>query len=175
MEFNTLVKAELYPILQKYGFDISKEYKNIVRFQSTKIEINIVFNNYEKSNYISIGRKNEILYPLSNNAIRIIFNSDLHIELVTSEIFVQNLSVIFQQKEGIEILKGNINYLVEFIEKEINDYNLKIMHRQTLEIASKAWARNDYKAFIKSMDEIDIEKVSKSYQLKYQIAKQKLY
>ena len=44
----------------------------------------------------------------------------------------------------------------------------------SIDTASKAWEKNDYKAFIKSMDEIDIEKVPQSYQLKYKIAKQKL-
>lgn len=174
MEYNTLVRTSLFPILKKYGFDIAEEFKNIVRFQSSVMKVNVVFNDYEKSNFIEIGRKNEVLYPLSNNAIRIIFNSELHIEQVTPEIFVENLSVIFQQKEGIEILKGNIKHLVEFIEKESNDYTFELVQRQTLETASKAWEKNDYKAFIKSIDEIDIEKVPQSYQLKYKIAKQKL-
>jgi hypothetical protein len=174
MEFNTLVKTQLFPILQKYGFDIAEEFKNIVRFQSSVMKVNIAFNDYEKSNFIEIGRQNEVLYPLNDNAIKIIFNSELHIEQVTPEIFVQNLSIIFQQKEGVEILNGDIKHLVEFIEKESNDYTFELVQRQTLEAASKAWERNDYKAFIKSIDEIDIEKVPQSYQLKYKIAKQKL-
>jgi hypothetical protein len=174
MEYNTLVRTSFFPILKNFGFDIAKEFKNIICFQSSVMKVNVVFNEYEKSNFIEIGRQNEVLYPLSNNAIRSIFNSVLSIEQVTPEIFVENLSVIFRQKEGVEILKGNIKHLVEFIEKESNDYTLELVQRQTLETASKAWEKNDYKAFIKSIDEIDIEKVPQSYQLKYKIAKQKL-
>ena len=174
MEFNKLIRISLLPILNKYEFDIAEEFKNIVRFQSSVMKVNVGFNKYEKSNFIEIGRKNEQLYPLNNNTIRIFFNSELPIEQVTPKIFVENLSVVFQQKEGIEILKGNIKLLVEFIEKEIHDYNSEFMQRQTLETASKAWEKGDYKAFVKSIDEIDIEKVSKSYQLKYKIAKRKL-
>jgi hypothetical protein len=174
MEFNILVKTQLFPILQKYGFDIAEEFKNIIRFQSSAMKVNVAFNDYEKSNFIEIGRQNEVLHPLNDNAIKIIFNSELHIEQVTPEIFVQNLSIIFQQKEGVEILNGDIKHLVEFIEKESNDYTFELVQQQTLETASRAWERNDYKAFIKSIDEIDIEKAPQSYQLKYKIAKQKL-
>lgn len=174
MEYNTLVRTSLFPILNKYGFDIAEEFKNIVRFKSSKIEINIVFNDFENSNYISIGKQNEVLYPLNDNAIRIIFNSELHIEQVPPEVFVQNLSIIFQQKEGIEILNGKIEPFIAFKLVEINDYNVALIQRQILETASKAWKMNDYKAFVKSIDEIDIEKIPQSYQLKYKIAKRKL-
>lgn len=174
MEYNTLVRISLFPILKKYGFDIAEEFKNIVRFQSSVMKVNVVFNEYENSNFIEIGRKNEVLYPLSNYAIRIIFNSELSIEQVTPENFVENLSFIFQQKEGVKILKGNTKNLVEFIEKESNNYTLELVKRQTLETASKTWEKKDYKAFIKSIDEIGVEKVPQSYQLKYKIAKQKL-
>jgi len=46
--------------------------------------------------------------------------------------------------------------------------------QQTLETASTAWKNNDYKAYIKCINEIGIEKVPKSYQLKFKIAKEKL-
>ena len=174
MEFNVLVKTQLFPILNKYGFDIIEEFKNIVCFQSSVMKVNVVFNDCEKSNFVEIGKQNEVLHPLNDNAIRVIFNSDLHIEKVTPEIFVQNLSVIFQQKKGIEILNGNTNHLVEFIEKESNDYTFELLKRQTLETALKAWEMNDYRAFIKSIDEMDIEKLPQSFQLKYKISKQKL-
>lgn len=174
MEFNTLVKTQLFPILQKYGFDIAEEFKNIIRFQSSAMKVNVAFDDYEKSNFIEIGRQNEVLHPLNDNVIKIIFNSELNIEQVTPEIFVQNLSIIFQQKEGVEILNGDIKHLVEFIEKESNDYTFELVQQQTLEAASRAWERNDYKAFLKSIDEIDVEKAPQSYQLKYKIANQKL-
>lgn len=174
MKFNKLVNTKLSPILKQYGFEVIEDFRNIIRFQSSLIKINIVFNDYEKANFIEVGKPNEILYPLNDSVIKNVFNSDLPIEQVTSEIFVHNISIIFQQKEGIELLNGDIKKLIEFAEEESNDYTFRLLQKQALETASKAWEMNDYKAFIKSMDEIDIEKVPQSYQIKYKIAKQKL-
>ena len=42
MEYNTLVRTSLFPILKKYGFDIAEEFKNIVRFQSSVMKVNVV-------------------------------------------------------------------------------------------------------------------------------------
>lgn len=174
MEFNRLVKQQLFPIFQKEGFKILEEFKNIIRFESSTMKVNIVFNDYEKSNYIEIGRRGETLYPLNNNVVRNIFNSKLQIDQVSQEVFVNNLAMIFEQKEGVEILRGNIKYLVKFIEQESNDYTFELVQRQTLQAASKAWENKDYKGFINSIDKMNIEKIPQSYQLKYKIAKEKL-
>lgn len=104
MEFNTLVKTYLSPILQKYGFEIAEEIKNIVRFQSSVMKVNLVFNDYDKSHFVEIGRQGETLYPLNDNAGKELWGSSaLPIEQVTSKVFVQNLSLLFETKEGIEI------------------------------------------------------------------------
>jgi len=173
MEFNTLVKEQLFPILEKVGFKLSEEFKNIIRFESSVLQINIVYNDYEKSNFIELGNKNDILYPLNDSVVKNVFKSELPINQVTPEIFVKNLGLIFESF-GLEILKGNIKNLVEYVEKGSSDYTFELVQRQTLETASKAWEKNNYKAFIKSIDEIGIEKLPKSYQLKYKIAKQKV-
>ncbi|MEY3499017.1 MAG: hypothetical protein RL308_686 [Bacteroidota bacterium] len=174
MEFNTLVKTKLFPILEKYGFGITEEFKNIIRFQSSFIEINIVYNDYEKSCYISIGKKGKSLYELRNNAIRELLNSSLLVEQVVPAVFVQNLSTLFETKEGTALLKGNIDDFVKFKISEDNHYTLELVQHQTLEAALKAWERKDYKGFVESMNEIDFENIPLSYQLKYKIAKQKL-
>ncbi len=174
MEFNKLVKEELLPILQNKGFEVVEELNNIIRFSSSNMEIGIVYNDYERSNFIEIGKRDEILYPLNDNVVKNIFNSELRISQVTPEVFVKNLASLFTQKEGSEILKGNIKHLVKFIEQESSNYTSELIQRQTLETASKAWEKNDYKAFVKSIDEIGIEKIPQSYQLKYKIAKQKI-
>ena len=174
MEFNILVKTQLLPILQKYGFEILEEFKNIIRFQSSVIEINIVYNDYEKSCYISIGKKGKSLYELRNNAVKKLFNSSLSVEQVTPEIFLQNLSLLFETEEGIALLKGNIDDFIKFKKSEDNHYTSELLRKQALEVASRAWEANDYLAFIESIEEIGIRKIPQSYQLKYKIAKQKL-
>lgn len=174
MEFNKLVEEVLLPILQNEGFKVVEELNNIMRFSSSNMEIGIVYNNYERSNFIEIGKRDEILYPLNDNIVKNIFNSELQISQVTPEVFVKNLASLFTQKEGSKILKGSIKHLVKFIEQESSNYTSELIQRQTLETASKAWEKNDYKAFLKSIDEIGIEKIPQSYQLKYKIAKQKI-
>lgn len=174
MEFNTLVKTQLFPILQKYGFEIAEEFKNILRLQSSVIEINIVYNDYEKSCYISIGRKERSLYELRNNAVRELLNSSLSVEQVAPEIFVQNLSLLFETEEGIALLKGHIDDFIKFKISEDNHYTSELMEKQVLEVASKAWEASDYLSFVDSIDKIGFSKIPQSYQLKYKIAKQKL-
>ena len=174
MEFNTLVKTHLLPILQKYGFEIAEELKNIVRFQSSVMKVNLVFNDYDKSHLVELGRQGETLYPLNDSAVKELWGSALSIEQVTSETFVQNLSLLFETKEGAEILKGNVNSLKSVIMLRSEKYTSELMQKQTLEAALRAWEANDYVAFIESLDQIDISKIPQSYQLRYKIAKLKL-
>lgn len=175
MEFNTLVKAHLSPIFQKYGFEIAEEMKNIVRFQSSIMKVNLVFNDYDKSHFLEIGRQGEILYPLNDNVVKELWGSSaLPIEQVTLKTFVQNLSLIFETKEGAEILKGNIGLLKDILNQESEKYTSELMQKQALEAASKAWEAMDYLAFVENINKIEIDKIPQSYQLKYKIAKQKL-
>lgn len=175
MEFNTLVKAQLFPIFQKYGFRIAEEFKNILRFQSSVMKVNLVFNDYDKSHLVELGRQGETLYPLNNNAVKALWGSfALPVEQVTSEIFVQNLFLLFETKEGVEILKGNISLLESAISQQSKNYTSELLLNQELEISAKAWAVNDYAAFVESIDKIGVSKIPQSYQLKYKIAKQKL-
>jgi hypothetical protein len=174
MKFNELVHNLLFPVLLNAGFEVVEELNNIIRFNSHNMEVRIVYNEYEKSNFIEIGRLGEMLYPLNDSVVTNIFNSELQISQVTPVVFVKNLGSLFTQKEGSEILKGNIKHLVKFMEQESSIYTSELIQRQTLETASKAWEKSDYKAFIKSIGEIGIEKLPQSYQLKYNIAKQKV-
>ncbi|GHT75415.1 hypothetical protein AGMMS50262_10650 [Bacteroidia bacterium] len=173
MEFNKLVKTKLFPIFQKYGFVMEEELKNVLQFKSSAVEIRIVYNNYENSCFIAIGRIGDTL-PLDNNAMKNVFNSTLDIERVTSEKFVSNLSLFFETKEGTEILKGNIAPFIKFRIIEANNYTSQLLQEQTLETAAKAWEANDYGTFVKNIDKVGFSKIPQPYQLKYKIAKQKI-
>lgn len=174
MEFNTLVKTYLLPILRKYGFQATEEFRNIVHFQSSNMKVNLVFNDYDKSHLVEIGRQVETLYPLNDNMVKELWGSSaLPIEQVTSKVFVQNLSFLFETKEGIEILKGNVSLLNSIFSQESENYTFELMKKQILEAATKAWDANDYLSFVDSIDKIGISKIPQSYQLKYKIAKQK--
>ena len=174
MEFNRIVLEKLFPVLQKDGFEIVEEFQNILRFESPKMKVNVVYNEYDRSNFIELGKRGETLYQLNDSVIKRVFNSELMIDEVIPEVFVENLNDIFQQKEGAEILKGNINYLVYYIKLECHNYTNKLVQNQILNIASKAWDNKDFRSFVDNIDKIEIEKIPHSFQLKYKIAKQKL-
>ena len=174
MEFNTFVKMQFFPILQKYGFEIVEEFKNILRFQSSIMKVNIVFNEYDKSCFVEIGKLGEILYPLNDNVTKKLFNLSLSLEQVTPEVFVYNLSILFRTEKGVKILEGNVGLLKRIIDQQAKNYTSELIHEQVLESASKAWDANDYIMFVNIIDKIGINNVPYSYQLKYKIAKQKL-
>jgi hypothetical protein len=174
MEFNKLIKTQLFPILQKHGFEIIEEFKNIMRFASYIMKINVVFNECDNSHFVEMGKKNGMLYSLSDNTVKAIFDFELPIEQVTSEEFVKNIAFLFEQQEGIELLKGNIESLVKLVEQEGSYYASGLVQKQALEAALKAWENNDYEAFVGCIRKMDIEKIPQFYQLKYNIAVQKL-
>ena len=90
------------------------------------MKVNIVFNRYDRSFLVEIGKQDNELYPLNDYVVKELFHSSLSIEQVTPEIFVQNLSIIFETKEGAEILKGDISSFIEFKLSEINNYNTEL-------------------------------------------------
>lgn len=174
MEFNTLVKTQLFTILQKYGFEIAEEFKNILRFQSSGIKVNVVFNRYDGAFLVEIGKQDNELYPLNDYVVKELFHSSLSVEQVTPEIFVQNLSAIFCTPEGIELLQGNVKPMKSIAIQQSDNYTSELLLNQGLEVASKAWEAKNYIAFVESINKIGISKIPQSYQLKYKIAKQKL-
>lgn len=174
MEFNALVKTRLFSILQKYDFELVEESKNVLRFQSPILKLNIAFNQYDRSFLVEIGKREDTLYSLNDNVVKEILNSSLSVEQVTPEIFVQNLFTLFSTHEGIELLRGNVKLLKSIMMQQSDNYTFEILLKQALETSKKAWEANDYAAFVYSLDRIGINKLPQSYRLKYEIAKQKL-
>lgn len=174
MEFNTLVKTKLFPILQKHGYIKLEESKNYISFLSAALKINVIYNDRENSNLIQLGHPAVFLYPLNDEAVQAVFHSDLPVERVSSETFVNNLCTLFQQKEGAEILNGHMKELSSFIDQQSHDYTAALLKRQALAAASRAWDRKDYGEFIKCLDKLGLDQVPKSLQLKYKMAKDRL-
>lgn len=118
MNFNELVKEHLFLILQKYGFELTEEMRNILRFQSSDVYVNISYSKFEMRPGISIGRPwgrpGEFVSELTDEKVKKFFHSSLSVDYGTPEGFVQNLSVLFQSEEGDRMLKGG-EYLDEFI------------------------------------------------------------
>lgn len=171
MKFNSFIREQIYHTLQKYDFKIIDISERSVKFQSFTTELNIAYNECDSTLLVEIGKLGEFLYPLNDEAIRKICNSSLPIEQVSLEVFSQNLSKFFQTKGGIKLLKGELNLLVDIVELQSENYTSKLIQEQVLEKALVCWKTNDYKGFMEYIDEIGINNVPKSYQLRYQIAK----
>lgn len=180
MEFNTLVKAQLFPILQKYGFEKADESKNYLKFESDNLVVVICRDERENSNLLYVGKKDSNQYLIDGNIIKRFFISDLEREFKiperTIEDFVNNLFIFFTEA-GYRLLKEESEVLLnikKFIIQQSENYTSELLLEQGLEVASRAWEAKDYTAFVESIDKIGINKIPKSYQLKYKIAKQKL-
>jgi len=174
MEFNILVKNNVFPILKGYGFRISQESENILELESHEIKMNIIYNKYERSFFVEIGKKDNNFYPLSNNAINSILGFSLPIQNVPLTIFIKNLSIFIKEKKGLKILSGDISPLKNFVEKDSLDYTNNLIKEPTLLKVDRAWNNKDYHLFIQYFNELDISKIPQSYLLKYNIAKKKV-
>lgn len=171
MEFNKLVKTYILPFLQKVGFELTGEsLVNVMNFSSSEILVNIAFNEIEKSNFIEIGKKGDVLYPFSDVAVRNILDSELLLDQVPPMEFVTNFISIFEQKKGVELLSGDLNSFIMFSLDRISDFNVQLI-QQTL---AAAWLIKDYKSYIYQFEQIDATKVSQSFLLKYHLAKKNM-
>lgn len=173
MEFNTFVKAQILPILIKYRFDIVEEFENILRFQSPITEIGIVYNVYESACYVSFGNKGGSVYELRNNALKELFNFSLPIDQTTPDIFVKNLCIFLNTHKGAGLMEGNIDAFIKYKTAEDENYTFSLVREQALSTADKAWENRDYAAFVKCIDQFNIDDLPQAYALKYKIAKQK--
>ncbi|RRQ46497.1 hypothetical protein [Chryseobacterium sp. SC28] len=175
MDFNIQIKTQLFPIFQRYGFEIVEEFKNVLRFQSSITKINIVHNPFENSNTIWVGKRGKTdMIEINNNLLILFFNSLLNLDKVSVEVFINNL-VIFFENEGESLLIGNkINDLEKFDLERSKIYTQNLLNQQNINAADKAWQQNDYENFVNIINGLNYEKLPKPYLLKYKIAKQKL-
>ncbi|WP_428897778.1 hypothetical protein Dip518_001571 [Parelusimicrobium proximum] len=174
MNFNAVIKNKVYPIFYEYNFKIYKDEKNCIQLRSSKIEINIAYNILEQSCYLSIGKIGEMHYPLTDNFIKDIFKVNFSVEDLPLLKFIENIVRIFNMPQGVELLKGNIDELREYVEKESHEYTERIIFNQMLYKIDIAWQEKKYVEFIRYLNKLDLDKLPKSYKLKYEIAKKKI-
>lgn len=176
MTFNQLVSYKLRPIFQRGNLQITESSKNYIKFKSDNVVITLNHNERDNSNAFYVGSNEDFLYPIDEYLLKSVFKSNLKINQVTQEMFVNNLAVFFEG-EGEPLLAGN-NYTLEaienFISKEGEEYTTQLVNKQNLNAANKAWEEGNYKDFIKYLNKIDTQKLPASYKLKYKKAIQKM-
>lgn len=176
MEFNQLVSNRLGLIFQKHNLHVIKQFKNHVKLKSDSVIITLNHDERENSNAFYVGSNEDFLYPVDEYVLKSAFNSDLKINHVTQEVFVNNLAIFFEG-EGKPLIAGN-TYALEAVEKYVykegEAYTTQLVDKQNLDAANKAWEEGNYKDFIKYLDKTDRQKLPASYELKYKMAHQKL-
>ena len=176
MDFNKLINERIVPIFELHGFHIAEQFKNYTCFKSDSVEAAFSYNELDRTTLFEIGKLDDFRFPINNNAMNQVFDSNIKIEQQSKEEFVDNV-VLFLHESGDFIFKGNLNKLNQFrkfVEKESDTYTTQLFKRQNLSAANQAWDNGNYKEFIKLIEAINIDSIEPSYKLKYKIAKQKL-
>ena len=176
MEFNQLVLKRLGLIFQKHDLHIIEQFPNYMKLKSNNVVVTLNHDERENSNALYVGFNEDFLYPVDEYVLKCAFNSDLKINHVTQEEFVNNLAKIFEG-EGEPLIEGNafaLEAVEKYVYKEGEAYTTQLVDKQNLDEAKKAWEAGNYKDFIKYLDEMDKQKLSSSYKLKYKMALQKL-
>jgi len=139
------------------------------------VVITLSHDNRESSNTLYAGKNEDSLYPVDEEVLKSIFGTDLKLNHVTLEMFVNNLAVFFEN-EGRQLITGNVYVLdaiERFIYKESAIHTSQLIDKQSLDAADKAWEEGNYKDFIKYLDKIGRERLPLSYDLKYKMAREK--
>ena len=108
--------------------------------------------------------------------MRNVFGSDKTIDGVPSETFVEHLASFFR-REGVRLLSGDKNEferLVQYSHKKNKAYSLEMQKLSYKSHADHYWERRDYASFLKYVDLLSLEILPKSYELKVQIAQEKI-
>ena len=133
MDFNQLVNEKLNPLFFKHGFRETEKGYNWIKFFSACNEVVISYNSSDKQCLVEAGKKDEILYPLNQKAIKAVFGLDVEIDDVQKEVFIENI-VFFFQYGGILLLfcqNGKLTELSSFIENESKNYTAGLFKRKS--------------------------------------------
>lgn len=176
MEFNKLVFKKLGIIFKNNNLHIIEQSNNHVKLKSNSLVIRLIHDERENSNGIYVGSNEEFLYPVNEFILKSAFNSNVKIDNVTAEVFLNSLCIFFEN-DGKSLISGN-QYALEAIKKYVYNasetYTDQIVNAQILEAANIAWDIRNYKEFIIYMDKLDKQILPESYLLKYKIAIKKL-
>lgn len=175
MEFNTLIIRKLNSLFIDHGIKRTEEWKNMVKYESDQLIVLLSHNPRENSNTLFVGRKgNEV--EMDNQVMREHFNSDLNLENLSLETFVNNVYQFFTG-DGKKLLEGSERALVsleDFNLQRSSEYTTNLVEQQIFEAANKAWKKENYSDVIKFLDKVNKANLPSPFMKKYKIAQQKL-
>ena len=175
MVFNQIVSEKLYSLFTEDGLNMIEESKNMVKYESDQLIVLLSHNPRENSNALFVGRKgNEV--EMDNQVMREHFNSDINLENLSLETFVNNVYQFFIG-EGKKLLEGSERALVgleDFNLQRSLEYTTHLVEQQIFEAANKAWKKENYSDVIKFLDKVNKANLPSPFMKKYKIAQQKL-
>ncbi len=163
MEFNEIVVTWIYPILIKEGFQIIENRKNYLHFKSDNVGITISRNQMENSNMIQFSLGEKTYYSLDEKAVKYLFDKEIKIDAVSPKDFISNLT-LFLQGYGRSLLAGDKTFFdkfKDFVHKNNKEYTDHLTKSQILNEADKAWNKKNYSDFIKFINFLDKESLSR--------------
>ena len=174
MDFDKVIEI-ITSFLKDYNFFVVENYKNDVKYESTKTSIVVGYDERENYYFTIVGDKSNISIPLDVNNLTNVFQYDTekYIRSPFEEFFID----FFMTTNGNLILIGDrsiFEALKKDRDKRAEEYTRQLLQRQNLDSADKAWLSNNYREFVRHLDLIDKSSLLKSYELKYLIAKRKL-
>ena len=174
MNFNQIIEKKLIPFFDKYNINIVENRNNYLKFQSIDVVIILTYNQLEYRSTLWLGKSNNEAdkIEIDDFIITLFFKSDLKLNFASIENFTNNL-ILFFTKDAEKILIGEtkiLEDLIEFASARSKRYTEDLLKHQNLIELDKDWEIKNYKAFIKTIDKLNLNELPKSYMLKYKIA-----
>jgi hypothetical protein len=173
MNYKEIIK-KLNPIFEINGFEIDESLRNFTKYQSEFVTINISFDEKEKSLSIFIGKKNGFLSELTDKTYIDFFGESS--QSINGNDFSEKF-IHFLAGKGNALLEGNLKILDALELYSFNEakvYTTSLMNRQYINDADNAWNKNNFSDFLKFINCVNENDLSKSYILKKEFALSKI-
>lgn len=179
MEFSEIILNTLGPLFSKYALTVAEKYENAIILKSTEVTIGLFYDQRENvaSLYAQYNGDEEIL--ISDDVIETVFKIDPYqifkIPPASHEDFARNIEIFLKGPGGGLLYGDSILYerLREFADEKSKKYTEDLINRQWLRQADTEWEEKNYSGFVKSIANLDINKLPESYKLKYKYALKK--
>ena len=168
------ITYELTPFFLSHEFEVKESLKSFIKYESKYVTLTVGYDIRDNSISTFAGKKGQFLTELFGDVLSKFFG--YNITLCNDGHFTENL-IHFLNDKGNPILKGDLNILnklEEYSYQLADDYTNKLVTRQNLNDADKAWTANNYLEFMKSVDKVEQKYLPQSYLKKYQIASKKV-
>jgi hypothetical protein len=164
--------TEITPTLETRGFLVVESRRHYTKFQSSKITIVVSYDSFEHSFSVFVGRRNGEMNELTQDVYLHVFGRKSQNGINFAEKFIHFLEV--EGKAIMENDTGKLDELETYCKRTAEEYTASIINRQNLQAADRAWAESNYRNFIAYLDKVAVDALPKSYNLKRNIALQKM-